>query len=142
MLRWTLTLVLAALVPAGVLVGCGESEEEKATSQVCAARDDISKQVKELQGLTLTTATTNQVRDNLQAIKDGLSTMSSAQTDLSEERRTELEKANQAFGDAVRDTAADVGRTLSIEDASTQLQSAFEGLAATYGSTLGKFDCS
>ena len=59
-----LMLLLIALAGAGVLAGCGQSEEEKAADQVCSARDDIAKQVDQLQGLTLTTATTDQVREN------------------------------------------------------------------------------
>ena len=57
----TLMLLLIVLAAAGLLAGCGQSEEETATDQVCSARDDIAKQVDQLKGLTLTTATTDQV---------------------------------------------------------------------------------
>lgn len=77
MLRWSLSLVVVGLVPAGGHAGCGDSEEDKATKQVRSARNDISK-VKKLQALTITTAPTSQVRENLQAIRDDLSTISAA----------------------------------------------------------------
>jgi hypothetical protein len=135
------SLLLAALVCAGVLAGCGESEQEKATNQVCDARDDIAKQVKELQDLTITSATTSQVSENLGAIRDDLSKMADARGDLSDERRAELDKANDAFTATVRDTAANVAKNISLEDAAAQLESAFKQLATSYQGSLGKIDC-
>jgi len=137
-----LMLVLIALASAGVLAGCGQSEEEKATDQVCNARDDIAKQVDQLQGLTLATATTDQVRENLTAIRDDLSTIADARTNLSDEQRTQVEQANNAFRSKVADIAATVAKSTSIQDASTQLKAAFNDLAASYRNTFGQIDCS
>ena len=48
--------IAALLLGALVLAGCGESSQEKATAQVCAGADsDITKQVKMLSELTLST---------------------------------------------------------------------------------------
>ena len=126
----------------GVLAGCGDSAEEKATAQVCDGRDDIATQVKELQGLTITTATASQVNDNLKAIRNDLSQMADARGDLSDERRAELDKANEAFAATFRDTAENVVKNISLADASAQLESAFKELASSYQTTLGKIDCS
>jgi uncharacterized protein YhaN len=142
MLSKILTLLLIALVPASVLAGCGESEEEKATAQVCSARDNIAKQVDELKGLTLTTATTSQVRENLQAIRGDLSTIAAARGNLSDEQRTDVEQAHDAFRSVVGETAATVGRSTSVEDASAQLKAAFNELATSYQQTFGQIDCS
>ena len=137
-----LVLVVLALAGAGVLAGCGQSEEEKAADQVCSARDDIAKQVDELRGLTLTTATTEQVRENLTAIRDDLSTIADARTNLSDEQRTQVEEANNAFRGEVANIAATVAKSTSIEDASAQLKTAFNDLAASYRDTFGQIDCS
>jgi hypothetical protein len=142
MLHKTLPLLLVAiLVSAGALAGCGESEEEKATAQVCTARDDIANQVKELEGLTITTATTSQVSDGLQAIRKDLTTISDARADLSDERRSEVEQANDAFVQTVRATAANVGKTTSIQDAATELEAALRQLATSYRGSFGQIDC-
>ena len=115
MLSKILTLLLIALVPASVLAG-GESEEEKATAQVCSARDNIAKQVDELKGLTLTTATTSQVRENLQAIRGTfrrsppLGATSRTSNARTSSRPTTLPQRSGG-------TAATVGRSTSVEDA-------------------------
>src|SRR4051812_10717043 len=77
---------IASVIPlalAAMLAACGgQSKQEKAQSQVCTARADISKQVKTLKGLTLSTATTSQAKSSLQAIRDDLGKIRSAQGDL------------------------------------------------------------
>jgi uncharacterized phage infection (PIP) family protein YhgE len=138
----TSVLLLTALIAAGVLAGCGKSEEEKATDQVCSARDDIAKQVDQLKGLTLTTATTDQVRNNLKAIRDDLAKITDARTNLSDKQRTQVEQANDAFRSQVAQIASTVAKSSSIEKASAQLKTAFNDLAASYRNTFGKIDCS
>jgi ABC-type transporter Mla subunit MlaD len=135
-------LIVVLAFPAALLTGCGESDEEKAQARVCEARDDIAKQVRELESLTLTTATTSQVKDNLQAIEDDLSTIADATGDLSDELRQDVQAANDEFKASVEETADGLGRTISIEAAATQLEQAFGQLAASYRSTFGRLDCS
>ena len=125
-----------------MLAGCGESEEDKARAQVCDARDDIREQVEKLTSLTLTTATTSQVKDSLQAVEDDLSTIADATGELSGELRKDVQAANDEFTTSVKETANRVGRSVSIEDAVTQLEQAFQQLAASYRSSFGRLDCS
>jgi type IV secretory pathway VirB10-like protein len=131
-------IVLAALV---VLAGCGESSADKAKSQVCSARDDIAKQVKQLQGLTLTTATTSQVSDSLKAIQSDLSTISKASGDLGAGFKQDVRAANDQFTSSVKDTASGLGKTVSLEEARTQLTTAFDRLATSYKSSFGTLKC-
>jgi phosphoglycerate-specific signal transduction histidine kinase len=138
----TLMVLLIVLAAAGLLAGCGQSEEEKATDQVCIARDDIAKQVDQLKGLTLTTATTDQVQNNVQAIRDDLAKIADARANLSDNQRTQVEQANDAFRSEMGNIAATVARSTSIEEASAQLKAAFNDLAATYNKTFGQIDCS
>jgi Tfp pilus assembly protein PilP len=122
--------------------GCGESAEDKAMADVCAARADISKQVDKLASLTPTTATTTEVRDGLQAVRDDLSNIADARKNLSDDRRKEVEQANTAFAGEVRDTLYEVGTSVSIESAGAQLTAAFQQLKTSYGQTFARIDCS
>src|SRR5215213_6067497 len=130
-------IAVALVLMAVVAAGCGgQSEADKAFADVCTARNDITKQVDQLQGLTVTTATASQVTDGLQAIRDDLSTIAGAQDALSEQRRTEVQDANDTFAASVKGTLRAVGTTVSIDDASTRLKGAFDQLAASYTSSF------
>jgi hypothetical protein len=142
-MRSTIIASILLVLAAGVLTSCGgESKTDKAHTQVCDARDDIGKQVKELRGLTITTATTSQVRDNLEAIQSDLTAISKATDDLSDERRKEVQAANDAFTAKMAQIGQQLGSSPSIEGAATQANAALEQLAAGYRSTFGQLDCS
>ncbi len=130
------------IVLVAVVAGCGESKSDKALADVCSARDDITKQVDQLKGLTISTATKSQVSDSLQAIGDDLRKIGNARGDLADDKRQQIDAANTKFTSSVRATLLDVGKSVSLADASTQLKNAFDRLAATYKDTLGKVDCS
>jgi hypothetical protein len=133
--------VLSALGLAFAFAACGQSDEEKAKADVCDARDDIQANVKELQNLTLGTATTDKVRSSLNAIKNDLQKIVDAQGDLSDSQKQQVEKANEAFKSKVKALAGDVGRSVSIEDAAKQLESDFAELATTYQQSFAPIDC-
>jgi len=136
--RSTILMLLSAAL---ALAACGQSQQEKAKTKVCDARADVAKQVDELRGLTLSTATVDGVTANLKAIRDDLGKIANAQSDLSGARRDQVKAANQAFADQVRSIAQNVGRSLSVTDAKTQLKDATTQLASTYEQTLGRIDC-
>jgi len=140
-MRATLPIAVV-LVPFLLLTGCGESEDDDAMAAVCSARDGIAKQVDELQSLTLTTATTSAVTDGLQAISQDLTTIRENREELSDDRRGEVQAANDAFTDQVSELAGTVGRTLSIEGAAAQLESSLKQLGTSYRDTFGQLDCS
>jgi outer membrane lipopolysaccharide assembly protein LptE/RlpB len=136
-------LALLLLTAAAVgLTACGQSSQDKAKSQVCDARSDISKQVNELKGLTLATATVDGVKTNVQAIQDDLGKIKDAQGDLNADRKKQVQAANEAFTQQVKSIASSVGQSLSLSNAGTQLQTAVSQLAASYQQTLAKIDCS
>ena len=138
-MKLALLLVATALLLA--LAACGESDEEKAKGDVCDARDDIQANVKDLQSLTLGTATLDEVRSNLTAIGDDVKKIADAQGKLSESDKEKVEKANNAFRSKVQGLAGEVGQSLSLEDAGQQLKSAFADLAATYRQAFAPVDC-
>jgi hypothetical protein len=137
------TLLVALTVAAGLVAGCGggQSQADKASAQVCTARDNIAKNVDQLKGMTLSSATTSQIKQTLQAIKKDLTTIADAQGNLSDKRRSDVKDANQQFKASVTQTVKSVGSTVSVDQAKGQLKQAFDALANTYRTTLGKVDC-
>jgi hypothetical protein len=136
------TFLIAVLLLPVLLGGCGSSEEDDAMAAVCSARDGIAKQVDELQSLTLTSATTSQVSEIMQGIRDDLNTIRDNRAQLSDDRRDEVQAANDEFTAQVRELAGTVGRTTSVEEAKAQLKGSLEQLAAGYRSSFGQIDCS
>jgi gas vesicle protein len=97
--------------------------------------------VKELQSLTLGTATTDKVRSSLNAIKDDLAKIADAQGQLSEDQKQQVQKANEAFKSKVKAVSEDLGQSVSIEDAAKQLKSDLAELATTYQQSFAPIDC-
>jgi phage-related protein len=134
-----IVISLAALA----LGACGgDSKEDKAKAQVCDARADISKQVESLKVLTPSTATLSQIQGSLKAIGDDLTNIKNAQGDLTDQRKSQVEKANQAFGSQLQSIRSTLGATTSLSDAKAQLTQGLQDLASTYQDTLSKVDCS
>jgi hypothetical protein len=123
------------------LGACGESDEEKALTTVCDARDDIAKQVDELKSLTPATVTTDAVTQNLDAIKDDLKDISDAQSDLSSDRSSEAEAANKAFTTSVQGIASQLGSSLSASDAKAAVVTALQQLEASYQKAFAPLNC-
>jgi len=137
-----LVLLLLFAAAAVGLTACGQSSEDKAKSQVCDARADISKNVNELTSLTLATASVDGVKKNVQAIQDDLGKIKGAKGNLNADRKKQVQAANEAFTQQVKSIASGVGQSLSLTDAGTQLKTAASQLATSYQQTLGKIDCS
>jgi hypothetical protein len=137
----TKALLPTILIALAVLAGCGQSSADKAKSQVCSARDDLGKQVQQLQGLTLSTATTSKISDSLKAIQKDLHTISDNTGKLSDQFKNDVKTANEQFTSSVKDMAGNLGKSLSAADAKAQLQTDFKQLATSYQSSFGKLKC-
>jgi hypothetical protein len=134
--------VLAVVILALALGACGgESSAERAQNTLCDARDDIGKQVDELKNLTPATVTTDAVRQNLEAIRDDLNDIAEAQSDLSSDRRNEVEAANKEFTSSIQEIASQFGRSLSASDAKAGVVTALQQLEASYQKTFGQVNC-
>ena len=132
----------AAVVSLALVLGaCGESSEEKAQATVCDARADMSKQVDTLKGLTPATVTTGAVTQSLDAIKSDLDDISGAQSDLSSDRRSEVEAANKAFASSVDGIASDVLSSLTAADAKAALVTALQQLGTSYEQAFAPVNC-
>ena len=134
-------LVAGLLLIAGAAVGCGESDEEKAQTQVCDARADLKKQVDDLAGLTVGTATVDGVKEDLNAVEEDLNQIKDAQGDLSEERKQEVESATKEFTSEVETVANGLTSDLSLSGAQAKLETAGKQLASSYQQTFAQIDC-
>jgi uncharacterized protein YhaN len=139
-MRSARSVVVVALL-ALVLGACGESDQETAMSTVCGARDDMGKQIDELKGLTPATVTTDAVRQNLDAIRNDLNEIAGARSDLSDDRRSEVEAATNEFTSSVKAVASDLGTSLSASDAKAQVVTALQQLEASYKNAFAPLDC-
>jgi hypothetical protein len=138
-LRLVLPLALLAVLALGA---CGESKEDKAMKSVCSARADINKQINHLKSLTPTTATIEDVQASLTAIGSDLSKIKDAQGDLSGDRKQQVQSANQTFTSQLKTITSSAVKSLSLSDATAQLTSALQQLAAAYKKNLAPIDCS
>jgi hypothetical protein len=136
-----LALALALCALGLAACGGGSSKEDDAKNQVCAARDDISKQVDTLKGLTISTATSSQITKSLQAIGGDLTKIKNARGDLSDDRKQDVDQANKNFESSVKSIASDLGTSTSLSDAKTKLGAALDQLASSYKQTFAKIDC-
>jgi hypothetical protein len=132
---------LAGVMLVLALGACGESSEDKAQNTVCDAKDDIGKQVDELTTLTPATVTKDAVTQNLDTIKTDLKDISDAQSDLSSDRRSEVESANNAFASSVEGIASRLGSSLSASDAKAQVVTALKQLEASYQKAFAPLNC-
>jgi hypothetical protein len=137
---WFLAAVLLLLV-AVAAAGCGESDEEKAQNQVCDARDDIQTQIDDLSNITLSTATADEVEENLTSIRDDLMEIADAQGDLNEDRKQQVQSANQEFKSQLDSIASGLTSNLSLSGAQQKLKDAAQQLASSYKETFATIDC-
>jgi hypothetical protein len=137
----TAVVAPAVLVLALTASACGESDEEKAQKRVCDARAGISTEVDKLGALTPSTVTADAIRGSVESIRGELKEIGEARADVSDDRRADLKAANTAFTATIREVGANVLRSTSAEDAKAQLKTAADDLAASYRSTLGRYDC-
>ncbi len=134
-------LAAGLLLIAATAIGCGESDADKAQTQVCDARADMQKQIDELAGLTASTATANGVEENLSAIGEDLNQIEDARGDLSEDRKQEVESATRQFTSELETIAGDLGSDLTPSGAKAQLETAGKQLASSYEQTFAQIDC-
>ena len=138
----------ALLLSAVALAACGESSQDKARAEVCAARNAISEQVKKLQGMTLSSSTVDEAKRGLESIGDELRKIRDAQPDLTPARKQEVEAATSKFGEQLKAVGLQVASGLAagtaeaaLASAKPKLESALERLASDYRHALGPINC-
>ena len=123
------------------LSGCGESAQAKANKQVCAVRGDISKQIRTLNGLTLSAGSANTAKTSFEAIGGDVSQIKGLGAKLDSAHRRALEAATHDFITRVGTIAAALTSKLSPANAAAQFKAALGQLAEAYEQTLASLSC-
>lgn len=134
--------VVASLLSVLVLASCGESSQEKAKAQVCEARSDISKQVKTLSELTLSTNVLTEAKTGLEAIGKDLTKIKDAQPDLEPARKEQVQAATHTFEAQISSILSELVSKPSLSKLETQLKSSLTQLASSYEKALAPLNCS
>ena len=139
----------AVLLSAMALAACGESAQDKAKAEICTARDEISKQVTKLQGLTISSNTGQEVKGSVEAIGDQLKKIKNAESDLEPERKEKVAAATKSFETQLKAVASGFAASLAsgtpeaaLKAAAPQLKSALSSLANAYSQALSPVNCS
>ena len=89
--------VAALSVIALGFAACGESSEEKATKQVCAATSEIKAQIQKLGTLPISSTFVTEVRTSGEAINKSVGEIKKAEADLPAASKEEFNAATRAF---------------------------------------------
>src|ERR1700722_6349981 len=139
--RSQLFVAIASLLSVFVLASCGESSQEKAKAQVCQARSDISKEVKKLSELTLSTSILTEAKSGVEAIGKDLNKIKDAQPDLEPARRAQIEAATRTFEGQINSILSELVSKPSLTKLETQLKSSLTQLASGYEKALTPLNC-
>jgi hypothetical protein len=138
----------ARLAGAGVLAaallalgGCGESSQAKAYKQVCTSRSDISKRIRTLTGLTLSSSSAGAASASFEAIGRDVSQIKASQPKLDSTRRRMVEAATHEFVTQVGTIASSLASNVSSANAAARFTSALGQLAGAYNQTLASISC-
>lgn len=141
--------MFAALLASVSLGGCGESSADKAMKEVCGARTEISKQIGQLQSLTLVAGALDKAKASLEVIGAELRKMKDAQSDLAPARKQQVETGTAAFEAELKSVTANVASMISsegvqssLETLGPKLESSVSALAASYEHALAPINCS
>ena len=127
-----MTMLPPLAIAAALVAGCGQSAADKAANDVCNARTDIQKQVSSLK----TAGSVDEVKTSLGAIKDDFTKIANAQPKLSDERKKDVQAANEAFKAQLHDVATQVASSRSTDGAKDQLRNAVTQLGESYQKSL------
>ena len=109
---------------------------------MCDARDDIQKHVDDLAGLTVTSASIDQVTNHLKAIADDLGKIAEERNNLSDDQRNDIEQAAKRFGSELRGAAGDVvAGTASGAEARKRADASLDALAKSFKDAYAPLDC-
>ena len=141
--------VAALLLSVVALAACGESAQDKAKAQVCAARADINTQITKLENLQISTNLLNEGKAGFEAINADLKKIKAAQPNLEPARKEQVEAATKTFETQLSTITAGVAAKLTsgnplsaISSAGPEIKSAVTQLATDYKQALAPISCS
>ena len=129
------------------LAGCGESSEEKATKQVCAATNEISTQIKKLESLPVSTSLVTEIKTSAEAIDKSVGEIKSAAPNLPEANKQEFEVATRAFQLELASLIATTVKSsasgeAALKSAEPQIKASLTKLGTDYKHALESLKCS
>jgi len=129
------------------LAGCGESSEEKATKQVCAATTEISTQIKKLESLPVSTGLVTEIKTSAEAIDKSVGEIKSAVPNLPEADKQEFEVATRAFQLELASLIATTVKSsasgeAALKSAAPQVKASLRKLGTDYEHALESLNCS
>jgi hypothetical protein len=144
-------LALGAALATCVLgvVGCGESSEEKAAKQVCAATAEISAQVEKLKALPISLGFIAEAQKSVEAIDKSVTKIKDAEPKLEPTHREEVNAANRTLATELTTiTTAVISAAKSSSDlegaikrAEPQIKAALNKLAVNYKKAFEALKC-
>jgi hypothetical protein len=143
--------ILIALLVIGAtgLSACGESSEDKAAKQVCAATSEISSQISKLKALPISTSFPSEVKTSTEAIGTSLAKIKDAAPNLATTHKEEVDAATKTVATELALLAARVvsatrssNLETALKSAEPEVKAALNKLSQTYKSTLEALNCS
>ena len=129
------------------LAACGESSEEKATKQVCAATSEISKQIQKLQTLPISSSLPAEIKTSAEAIDKSVGEIESAAPNLETARKEEFNTATNAFklelASLIATTVSSAARgEAALTSAAPKIKASLSTLAGDYKKAFQALKCS
>jgi hypothetical protein len=142
-------LIVLLVIGAVGLSACGESSEDKAAKQVCAATGEISSQIGKLEALSISSSFPSEVKTSTEAIGTSLAKIKDAAPNLATARKEEVDAATKTFAtELALLTARVVSATRSsnleaaLKSAEPEVKAALSRLSGAYRSALEALKCS
>jgi hypothetical protein len=129
------------------LAACGESSEDKAQKQVCAATSAISTEVQKLQTLPISTSLPTEVKSGVETIDKSLGEIKDAAPNLEAARKEEFEAATRGFqlelATLLATTVSSAARgEAALKSAEPKIKSSLQTLATGYKKAFEALKCS
>lgn len=144
------SVAIAALVFSALgLVACGESSQEKASSQVCSGVKEINTQIKKLESLPISSNFPAEAKASVEAIDKSIKQVKEAEPNLDTARQEELNAADKAFETEIAAiTKSVVSATKSsnleaaLKSAEPQIKTSLNKLSTDYKKAYEALKCS
>jgi hypothetical protein len=142
-------LIALPVIAAVGLSACGESSEDKAAKQVCAATSEISSQINKLKGLPISSSFPSEVKTSTEAIATSVTKIKDAAPNLATTHKEEVDTATKTaatelalLGARVVSASRSSNLETALKSAEPEIKAALNKLSETYKSALEALKCS
>ena len=129
------------------LAACGESSQEKAKKQACAATKEIKSQVAKLDTLTISSSFLTEVKTSGEAINKSVGELKSAGPNLGSPHKEEFEAATRSFQLELASLTATTLKSstsgeAALKSAEPKIKESLSTLATSYKKAYEELKCS